>query len=493
MKNKKIFLIVYAILLCVYCNSCYAQNPVLIDVKKSGAKGDGISDDTKALRAAFASVSKTGGTVFFPKGVYITDIIDIRPNPQHAVVIKVKGVGSESIIRKSKTDTIPVAVFFCEIANTTLEFSNLSIDGNYLNRTRKWKTVAQNIVDLDEKVNGIYAYNVNKLNVHDCFIKNLHGDAIACFSAGTLLASKNIINNVSGTGIIGHRVNDMVANYNVISNTGFITNSYILDGKAKTMSGPYPLTKSGDGIEGDCKNLTATHNKITNPGRCGVVHDLARDLQYVNSTAIVTDNVIVINSLGINNSNPPAGMWFEQSANVTVNNNNITFLKSKSKLTSGIRFFDVSNMISCNKNTITATNYNHVSDNAIGVFEPRTDNITINGNVINGKFKSGIALSYEGVPAKVKEITITANKLAGSKQIENGIVFSISGERKFPENSIIQGNDIRGVKEKPLYFFYYGAPKNKVSSSIMKINENKMDLNAPGYLNEVPVGVSIKK
>jgi glucan 1,3-beta-glucosidase len=51
----------------------------LLDVKHSGAKGDGMSDDTAAINAALASAAgKT--VVYFPHGSYIvTDTINVPP------------------------------------------------------------------------------------------------------------------------------------------------------------------------------------------------------------------------------------------------------------------------------------------------------------------------------------------------------------------------------------------------------------------------------
>jgi len=40
------------------------------NVKNYGATGDGVTDDTAAIRAAFAAIASTGGTVVFPAGTY---------------------------------------------------------------------------------------------------------------------------------------------------------------------------------------------------------------------------------------------------------------------------------------------------------------------------------------------------------------------------------------------------------------------------------------
>ena len=48
-------------------------SPLVVNVRQKGAKGDGRTDDTAALRAAFDKVARTGGTVLVPDGVYMVE------------------------------------------------------------------------------------------------------------------------------------------------------------------------------------------------------------------------------------------------------------------------------------------------------------------------------------------------------------------------------------------------------------------------------------
>lgn len=53
-------------------------NPPVIDVRRAGAKGDGITDDTAAFQQAIRSAQK-GGVIFVPEGRYvITDVLEIN-------------------------------------------------------------------------------------------------------------------------------------------------------------------------------------------------------------------------------------------------------------------------------------------------------------------------------------------------------------------------------------------------------------------------------
>ena len=51
---------------------------VVVNVRQKGAKGDGRTDDTAALQAAFDKVAGTGGTVLVPDGVYMVDAVSQR-------------------------------------------------------------------------------------------------------------------------------------------------------------------------------------------------------------------------------------------------------------------------------------------------------------------------------------------------------------------------------------------------------------------------------
>ena len=48
---------------------------LVVNVRQTGAKGDGRTDDTAALQAAFDKVGGTGGTVLVPDGTYMVDAV----------------------------------------------------------------------------------------------------------------------------------------------------------------------------------------------------------------------------------------------------------------------------------------------------------------------------------------------------------------------------------------------------------------------------------
>lgn len=48
----------------------YSPSKHYFNVKKFGAKGDGVTDDTRAIQDAINNAAKKGGVIFFPNGVY---------------------------------------------------------------------------------------------------------------------------------------------------------------------------------------------------------------------------------------------------------------------------------------------------------------------------------------------------------------------------------------------------------------------------------------
>ena len=49
------------------------KSPLVVNVRDTGAKGDGRTDDTEAIQAAIDEVGGTGGTVLVPGGAYMVD------------------------------------------------------------------------------------------------------------------------------------------------------------------------------------------------------------------------------------------------------------------------------------------------------------------------------------------------------------------------------------------------------------------------------------
>lgn len=108
-KGRKIllstFIIIIILCLSQITHASVNSGGVVVNVKQFGAKGDGTTNDTKAINKAFTSIAKTNGIVFFPAGDYLVNITITVPK---GVSISGEGRGSTTIKR---IDTSNTAIF----------------------------------------------------------------------------------------------------------------------------------------------------------------------------------------------------------------------------------------------------------------------------------------------------------------------------------------------------------------------------------------------
>ena len=137
-----------------------------INVKDFGAVGDGVTDDTAAIKTAIASVPENG-TLYFPIGVYRVDNIMLKSN------MIVKGDGKGSVVKLNNNapltnvdeydDYWNNCFTIYQTSNVTIE--NIALDGNKENNSatgaatdyRLNGVIIQKSTDII--LNRIYAYN----------------------------------------------------------------------------------------------------------------------------------------------------------------------------------------------------------------------------------------------------------------------------------------------------------------------------------------------
>lgn len=94
----------------------------LLNVKWFGAVGDGVTDDTTAIRAAIAA-----GSVYFPPGTYLTGRLNIPDNRT------LQGAGWQSILKFKDNQNEPFIINATLTGSGTsnIHIMDLKIDGNY--------------------------------------------------------------------------------------------------------------------------------------------------------------------------------------------------------------------------------------------------------------------------------------------------------------------------------------------------------------------------
>lgn len=82
MKHKKYLLVFLVAIIMIPCTG--SDTFPYLNIKDFGAKGDGKSDDTKALKAAIKEAVKSEGTIYFPTGVYCIHPVEL---PSHITLL----------------------------------------------------------------------------------------------------------------------------------------------------------------------------------------------------------------------------------------------------------------------------------------------------------------------------------------------------------------------------------------------------------------------
>jgi len=165
------------------------RTPV-VNVKAWGAKGDGTTNDTQAIRDALSYLkSSGGGCLFFPAGTFIVGVgdasesitFDLRDKPN----LEITGVGYASHIKVEDgiaSDTEYGVTIFQGGANAHIH--NLRVDGNRANQGTITDAIdGANFVQLGENSHMHDVWSVNSpgdgvepfgdgINVHDCTFRN---------------------------------------------------------------------------------------------------------------------------------------------------------------------------------------------------------------------------------------------------------------------------------------------------------------------------------
>ena len=93
-----------------------------LDVRTFGAQGNGVADDTEAVRAGIAAASKSGRTLLLPRGTYLIK------EPLHVTThgLKIVGAGAQHTVLKAASEMKRLLY----LRGTGMLISRLTLDGN---------------------------------------------------------------------------------------------------------------------------------------------------------------------------------------------------------------------------------------------------------------------------------------------------------------------------------------------------------------------------
>lgn len=272
----------------------------MIDVTSYGATGDGITDDTTAIRNALAAIPAAGGALFFPSGTYIVDgggstnIFDI---PGRNVKIFGEGYGASTI--KVAGGASPYKAIFRPARPATdvsgLEVWGLTFDGNIMNQT-------SGAPDNDANAQiAVVGYVGTEMWVHHCESKNTCGSWVFSFtsisSANRLRVTDNII-TAHGNDSLGTD-HDSSAIY-LAGQHCIVTNNTVISSGVGDTDGPSAYT----GIELHGSHIVCSSNTVEG-FRNGIFPTGAYNADSVNLT--VTGNTVSDCQRGIDIWSTPSG------------------------------------------------------------------------------------------------------------------------------------------------------------------------------------------
>lgn len=150
------------------------KSKVAINVKDSayGALGDGVTDDTAAIQAAFNAVPANGGTVYFPSGTYLARLI----RPKSKTDIKGSPAGSTLTYRSTGAAAYDAIIAVGDQASV----GGITTASNMRDISVKEMTFRGNgdTLGLNENQAMIHLSGVSDILVENCKFIGMQGDGV---------------------------------------------------------------------------------------------------------------------------------------------------------------------------------------------------------------------------------------------------------------------------------------------------------------------------
>ncbi len=236
---------------------------LLINVKDFGALGDGVTNDTAAVASAKNFAISTSGTLYFPRGTFMTDLVAITG----ATGLRIAGDGMGLSIVKSRTGS----QVFNISSSTYITICDLTINGNCSARTAGQQALiidaSYSTIDSVEILkSGEYALfagsgvttitnlSVSNVYIHDCYADGINFQNVA----------RSVINNPR----IDGADDDLIAiGFNA---SGACTDITINGGVAKARNDLGTTWGRGLAILGGVSNITVSGLNVSGAKQTGL-------------------------------------------------------------------------------------------------------------------------------------------------------------------------------------------------------------------------------
>jgi len=181
-----------------------------IKVKDFGAKGDGKTDDTNAIKRAIERASQLGKKLIFQQGVYLVSYIDIK--------VDIEGVNGKVRIKKINKKNNDVYVF-CNVRHqVSIDITNIVFDGNvegsdvkphlgaiplFIYNSKNIKLT--NCTFVNSPSSCLRVESSNDISINQCFVSNANGvfgDGIYIEDTEKVIVNNTKANNYTRIGFV---------------------------------------------------------------------------------------------------------------------------------------------------------------------------------------------------------------------------------------------------------------------------------------------------
>lgn len=294
-----------------------------VDIRVYGAKGDGITDDTIAIQNAILSLGSTGGTVFFPKGIY-------KVTEQTSLILKesisFRGIGAGSVIRVSGITGFAFLSSQC----SNLSFRDMAFVGDGINvphqqgalsflkgdNTVNSNHIIDNVIVSNFSGNAIQIQAPRSCKINNVNLENIGGIAINIFNGDSINIESVSILNCNKSGVALDSINYATIADSKIDNCGI--GFQVLNSSSVTFQSCGVFNSSekdeefiGNGYQSDGSNVTLISCFVKNSANEHLVslnNGLFNYINFINgdtnkSSTIVVDDLSISSNLkiGLNN------------------------------------------------------------------------------------------------------------------------------------------------------------------------------------------------
>jgi parallel beta-helix repeat protein len=358
-----------------------------VNVKTFGAAGDGSTNDTAAVNAAFQAGCSTSQSVYLPQGVYLVDPLNMLNN----CGISFYGDGSSKSILRFRSNLSPGVVqslwSFDAGSGQTLTISDLGLQGEHA------------------ELAGLAIDGYSNVNINDVTFTNFGTPGYAQnhrspYDGLYLINSGNAtINDVYSIGNERYGVELQAVHNSTVSNSTMSGNGALggasEENYAGTLDGP----------------LVAKwlNNTLVNNGSGGIDVETASNLPPVQG--VLQGNRVI--NCGNNNWGSGWGLVLGLNAFGTIESNTVTNFAAQvpsSSYTNAIVYGTNGGRIQIVNNTVTGTRTygivgstglypvsitgNKVSSNGTGIFIYSSPNIQISNNIVSNNVGAGISVYW---------------------------------------------------------------------------------------------------